>query len=141
MTELKTKVSNESVSEFISRIDNRQKNKDCSTLLEIFKNVTWEKPKIWWDSIIGFWSYHYKSKKSKQEWDWPLTWFSLRKNNITIYIMPGFNNYKDYLDNIWVHKKSIGSCLYIKTLSDISVDVLKLIIKESVEDMKKKYNA
>ena len=45
---------------------------------------------MWGDSIVGFGEYHYKSERSSQEGDWPLTGFSPRKRNMTVHIMPGF---------------------------------------------------
>lgn len=139
MAELKTVKNKESVSAFINEVDDRQKRKDAKDLLKIFKEVTGKRPSMWGDSIIGYGSYHYKSDRSKQEGDWPLTGFSPRKQNISIYIMPGFKNYQALLKKLGKHKISQGSCLYVKKLEDIDVDTLKKLIKLSIEDMKKMY--
>ena len=93
-------------------------------------------PKLWGDSIVGFGEYHYKSERSSQEGDWPLTAFSPRKRNMTVYIMPGFSKYQDLLDKLGAHKTSV-SCLYFNKLENIDVKVLKQIIRRSVADMKK----
>jgi hypothetical protein len=138
MAELKTKKNNASVSTFINSVPNEQRKKDAKELLALFKEITKEKPKIWGASIIGFGQYHYKSERSKQEGDWPLTGFSPRKNSLSIYIMPGFKNYQDLLKKLGKHKTSVG-CLYINKLEDIKIPVLKQIIKKNYEDMKKKY--
>lgn len=141
MTELKTQKNNASVVDFIAAVIPEEKRKDCQELLKIFEEVTKEKPAMWGPSIVGFGSYHYKSERSKQEGDWPLTGFSPRKQNITIYIMSGFSNYKNFMEKIGKHKISGGSCLYIKRLSDIDVGILKKLIAASVQYMKKKYSA
>lgn len=138
MAELKTKVSNASVGAFIKSVEDSQKQKDCRALLTIFKEATREKPKLWGDSIIGFGSYHYESKRSAQKGDWPLTGFSPRKQNLTLYIMPGFKLYGDLMEKLGTYKTSV-SCLYIKKLTDIDVAVLSKLIKRSVVDMKKQY--
>lgn len=138
MTELKTKQNNTSVNIFISKVENEQQRKDCKKLLNIFKEVTNEKPRMWGNSIVGFGKYHYKSERSSQEGDWMLTGFSPRKNNISIYIMPGFEKYKELLAKIGKHKHSV-SCLYIKKLEDIDVTILKKLIKMSVAEMKERY--
>lgn len=139
MAELKTKRNEISVIDFINLIDDDIKKNDCIELINIFNEVTNYKAVMWGDSIIGFGSYHYKSDRSSQEGDWPLTWFSPRKLNNSIYIMSWFKNYQKILDKLWKFKVSKGSCLYIKKLSDINIDELKKLIKISIEDMKKNY--
>lgn len=139
MAELKTKKNNASVSAFINSIEDEQKREDSRELVKIFTEVTKEKPTMWGTSIIGFGSYHYKSERSTQEGDWPLTGFSPRKQNLSIYIMPGFKEYLELLKKIGKHKISGGSCLYIKRLSDIDVSILKQLIKKSVAEMKKRH--
>jgi hypothetical protein len=137
MGTIKTLVSDKSVTDFIESSRDQNKKEDSYKLLEIFEKTTGEKPRIWGTSIIGYGQYHYKSEKSKQEGDWPLTGFSPRKQNLTIYIMPGFDNYKELLSKLGKHTISTGSCLYIKRLTDVNMEVLEKIIKEGYEDMKK----
>ena len=140
MAELKTKKTESSVAKFLDSVADEEKRNDSKKILKIFTESTKEKPAMWGTSIVGFGSYHYKSDRSTQEGDWPLTGFSPRKQNITIYIMPGFLEYKELLTKLGKHKVSKGSCLYIKRLSDIDIDVLKKLIKVSVSDMKKRHN-
>ena len=52
--------------------------------------------------------------------------------------MPGFSNYESLMARLGKH--SMGkSCLYIKKLADIDLDVLKEIIARSVRDMEAAY--
>ena len=139
MSELKTKVTKESVSAFIENIPDEGKREDSSALLKIFKEATKMNPKMWGTSIIGYGSYHYKSERSAQEGEWPLTGFSPRKQNLTIYIMLGFKNYESILQKLGTYKTSVG-CLYIKRLSDVDTKVLAQLIETSTSDMKKKYH-
>jgi hypothetical protein len=100
----------------------------------LMEQITKEKPKMWGTSIVGFGSYHYKGA-SGREGDWMLIGFSPRKQNITLYIMPGFERYPELMNKLG--KYSTGkSCLYIKRLSDINVDVLKELMDESIKMMK-----
>ena len=140
MADIKTKLTKRSATDFIREVPEAKKRKDALALLKLFKDVTGEKPKMWGTSIIGFGSYHYKSARSTQEGDWPLTGFSPRKQNLTLYIMPGFSAYADLLKKLGKHKKSVG-CLYINTLEDVDMSVLKQLIKKSFLEMKKKYKA
>jgi hypothetical protein len=61
---------------------------------------------MWGSSIVGYGSYHYKSERSSQEGDWLITGFSPRKQNLTIYILPGFGDYQDDLSKLGPHKTS-----------------------------------
>lgn len=138
MAELKTKKTRASVPKFLKSVEHEQRRIDSLELLEIFKEVTKMSPKMWGESIVGFGEYHYKSERSSQEGDWPLTGFSPRKQNMTVYIMPGFKNYQDLLAKLGKHKTSV-SCIYFTKLENIDVKVLKQIIRKSVADMKKMY--
>lgn len=135
MAELKTQKNDASVKDFLSTVKDEQKCNDSFELLKIFTEVTGEKPTMWGSSIVGFGSYHYKSSRSSQEGDWPCTGFSPRKQNLTIYIMPGFDKYKEELGKLGKYKTSV-SCLYVKKLADIDTSVLKNIIKDSAAVMK-----
>jgi hypothetical protein len=138
MSTIKTQKNDASVTDFLDAVSDETKRKDSYVLLDMFSKITGEEPKMWGASIIGFGQYHYKSERSSQEGDWPLTGFSPRKQNLTLYIMPGFANYSDLLTNLGKHKTSVG-CLYINKLSDVDQNVLEKIIKLSFEDMKKKH--
>lgn len=136
MSTIKTTANDASVTEFLDKVTDVTKRSDSFMLLEIFSEITDEKPKMWGPSIIGFGSYHYKSERSSQEGDWMLTGFSPRKQNLTLYIMPGFDHYKELLADLGKHKTSKG-CLYINKLADVDIPVLKKLIKQSFEAMKK----
>jgi len=138
-TELKTKKNTASISAFLNKIEDEVKRKDSKKLLEIFKEITKEKPVMWGTSIVGFGTYHYKYA-SGREGDWMRTGFSPRKQNLTVYIMPGYtlSEYKKLLKDLGPH--SLGkSCLYIKRLEDVHIPTLKKIIKQGWKDMEKKY--
>lgn len=138
MSEIKTKVTNMDARNFINEITDEKKKTDSLVLLDLFRKITGEEPKMWGSSIIGFGSYHYKSTRSRQEGDWPLTGFSPRKQNLAIYIMPGFSGYSELLTRLGKFKTSV-SCLYINKLSDIDLTVLEQLVLSSVLEMKRTY--
>ena len=137
-TELKTKVNEASVEGFLNSVADEQARKDCFEILKMMKQVTKEEPKMWGASIVGFGSYHYKGA-SGREGDWMLTGFSPRKQNLTLYIMGGFNLHKDLLKKLGKYKTSVG-CLYIKKLDDVDRKILKELVAESVRTMKNLQN-
>jgi hypothetical protein len=132
--ELKTQVNEASVTDFLNSVEDEQKRKDSFDIMKMMKRVTKADPRMWGTSIVGFGSYHYKGA-SGREGDWMLIGFSPRKQNLTLYIMPGFERYPELMKRLG--KYSTGkSCLYIKRLSDVDVDVLKELMDESVKMMK-----
>ncbi len=138
MAELKTKKTKESVAAFIASVPDEARRKDCKTLLAVFKKATGMKPAMWGTAIVGYGTYHYESERSAQKGDWPLTAFSPRKQNLTVYIMPGFKNYAPLMAKLGKCKTSV-SCIYINRLSDINLVALEQLIKRSVAEMKRKY--
>jgi hypothetical protein len=133
--ELKTKLNDASVEGFLNSVKDEQTRADCFEILKIMKQVTKEEPKMWGSSIVGFGSYHYKGA-SGREGDWMLTGFSPRKQNLTLYLMSGFDAHADLLKKLGKHKTSVG-CLYIKKLEDVDKKVLKELVVETVKAMKK----
>ena len=113
---LKTQATNAPVEDFLDRIENDQVRDDCWAVVKIMEKATNAKPRMWGASIVGFGSCRYKYPDG-HEMDWMLAAFSPRKQNITLYIMPGFEEYGDLMARLGKH--SCGkSCLYIKRLSD-----------------------
>ena len=132
--ELKTKVNDASVTKFLNGVADEQKRNDCFEIMKIMKQATKAEPKMWGSSIVGFGSYHYKGK-SGREGDWMLTGFSPRKQNLTLYLMGGFDTHKALLKKLGKHTASVG-CLYIKKLDDVDKKVLKELVAASVKRMK-----
>jgi len=137
MAELKTKPTEESVEKFLKSIADADTRADCQVVFQMMKQATKAEPKMWGASIVGFGTYHYKYA-SGREGDWPLTGFSPRKQSLTLYIMPGFARYEELMQKLGKYKTG-KSCLYIKKLADVSMSVLKQLVKQSVDYMTKAY--
>ena len=135
MAELKTKVNKASVDKFINGVKDEQTRDDCFKIAEIMQKATKAEPKMWGTSIVGFGSYHYKGA-SGREGDWFVAGFSPRKQNLTLYIMTGFDEYEDLLAKLGKHSTG-KACLYIKRLADVDLKVLKELITKSVKHMQK----
>ena len=133
--ELKTKLNDASVEDFINAVEDEAIRADCFELAKMMKQATKAEPKMWGSSIVGFGSYHYKGA-SGREGDWMLTGFSPRKQNLTLYLMGGFDLHEDLLKKLGKYKTSVG-CLYIKKLDDVDKKVLKELVTASVKTMKK----
>jgi hypothetical protein len=137
MAEIKTQPTENSVLDFLERVDNEKRRADAFTLLELFERVTQRKAVMWGDSIIGFGSYEYTNTKGT--YTWMMTGFSPRKQNLTIYVMQGFANYSE--DLMLLGKvKTAKSCLYISSLAKIDLNQLERFITKVVADMEQKYD-
>ena len=126
MAELKTQVTHASVDEFLQGIRDAKKREDCYQILKIMKKATRADPKMWGTSIVGFGEYHYVYA-SGREGDWFITGFSPRVQNLTLYMMEGFD--PELLKKLGKFKTGKG-CLYINKLEDVDAKVLdELIVK------------
>lgn len=124
------------VTSYIESVDNASRRDDCKALLKIFAEESGYQP-VLHDRMIGFGMYHYRYD-SGREGDFIVTGFAPRAQNITVYILAGFEEFQNELDKLGKHKTA-KSCLYIKRLSDIDEKVLRRIIKKSVQIMQKRY--
>jgi len=129
--ELKTKLNDSSVMEFINLVEPEQKRLDAFEIIDLMSEVTGEEPKMWGTNIVGFGQYHYKYA-SGQEGDFMAIGFSPRKAKHSLYIMGGFDRYRELMEKLGKFKTG-KSCLYVTKLKDIDKEVLKVIVKESVE--------
>lgn len=106
-------------------------------LLSLMEELTGMEAKMWGASIVGFGDYHYQYE-SGREGDFFKVGFSPRKQNLTLYIMPGFDRYEDLMAKLGIFKTG-KSCLYLKKLEDVNAEVLRELIVESVRYMNEKY--
>lgn len=137
MYELKTKENEASVKEFISAVDPDYRRADCETLYELMQEVTGDEGAMWGGNIVGFGKYSYKYA-SGHSGEWFLTGFAPRKQNLTIHVMAGFDDYSTLMDRLGKYK--IGkSCLYVKRLEDVDMNVLRELVSESVKAMRANY--
>lgn len=139
MAEIKTKATDADVHDFINTFaDTEQKKKDSFELLQLMQEFTGYEPKMWGPSIIGFGQYHYQSERSSQKGDWPLVGFSPRKAAISLYVYTGSAGQDDLLKELGKFKMG-KACIYVKKLPDINQEVLKKLMKSTIDYLKMKY--
>ena len=137
MAKTKTFKTDQDVTEFINSVADEKKRTDSFKLIDAMSDVTGFKPHMWGPSIIGFGNYHYKYQ-SGHEGDAPLAGFSPRKNAITVYLASTFPERDELLKQLGKYKLTVA-CIYIKTLDDINISVLKKMIIASARHIKKLY--
>lgn len=130
MAELKTRKTESSVDAFLEGIADPKQREDAKRVSRLMEEVTGDRPAMWGESMVGFGKYCY-AYASGRTGEWFLAGFAPRKGNLTLYIMPGWEYYADFLQRLGKHK--IGkSCLYIKKLDDIDWATLEALIREAV---------
>lgn len=142
-TQNKTVETDTDVGAFIDAVEHFGRREDARILLDLFKRVTGLPPKMWGSSIIGFGSYHYKYA-SGREGDFLRTGFSPRKQNMSIYILSGYEDAavkarRDaMLARLGKHKIA-KACLYITQLKNIDLAVLESLLRDDIAYMNAKY--
>ncbi len=136
MSELKTKKNDGNVENFLNAVEHKKRKEDSLKLLEMMNKTIGIMPNMWGDSIIGYGSYHYKSK-SGQEGDWFVTGFSPRKQSMTVYVLPGLHKFEEQLSRLGKHKLGKG-CIYINKLEDVDTNVLMEIVKAAYDELEGK---
>lgn len=114
---------------FVEAVPNGKRKADAKVLLDVFHEITGKEPKIWGTSIIGYGKYTYQ-RKNGDEFEWFNTGFSPTKAHTSIYMTYDINTETALLSKLGKHKTGRG-CLYIKSLADVDMDILKQLIKKS----------
>jgi hypothetical protein len=92
---------------------------------------------MWGPTIIGFGKYHYKYE-SGHEGDAPLAGFAPRKDSLVLYFATEFENRDVLLSQLGKHKSS-KACVYAKRLEDLDLQILREMIRNSMDHVKTLY--
>lgn len=132
LVEIKTKPTSASVEDFINAVSDEQKRQDCLVLLKIMKEASKQEPILWSNSIVGFGIKRFKSPATGREVDWLQIGFSPRKANLSLTLSVSLKKHEVNLQKLGKHKTGVG-CLYINKLSDIDLNILQIIIQDSLK--------
>lgn len=124
---------------FVASVADPVRRADAEELLALMRRITGEVPRMWGPTIVGFGSYHYVYD-SGREGDSPIVGFSPRRAEQVIYIVPGFDDAAALLATLGKCRTG-KSCLYVKRLTDVNMDVLTEIVRRSVETVRARYPA
>lgn len=135
--ENKTQQTDAPVEPYFAAIEDPDRARQVRELDQIMRDVTRRPARMWGSSIVGYGRYHYRYD-SGREGDYLLTGFASRAKNLTVYIMPGFDEFADELAALGPHKLG-KSCLYLSDPDKIDKRVLKRMLRRSVAIMRKRY--
>lgn len=138
MAENKTKETKASAASFLNAIEDKRRRSDAKKVAAMMREATGKRAKMWGAAIVGYGNYHYKYA-SGREGDWMMVGFSPRKQNLVVYIMPGFHEFPTLMKKLGKYKTG-KSCLYLNKLEDVDEKVLQRLISDSVKLMRKRYD-
>lgn len=137
MAELKTKPTGVAVDAFLDAVPDPQRREDARKVRAMMERLSGEPAAMWGPSIVGFGTYHYKYD-SGHEGDMARIGFSPRARELVLYVLGCFPRNQTLMDRLGKHKTG-KSCLYIKRLADVDLDVLEELVAESLDYMREKY--
>jgi hypothetical protein len=129
--EIKTKLNDASVDDFIDSINEETKRDDSRKIIELMQKATGDEPKMWGTNIVGF-GLRTVKYASGRELDWMKIGFSPRKANLTLYLNLGSGWDEELLSKLGKHKTGMG-CLYFTKLSNVNLEVLDELIQKSAD--------
>lgn len=137
MNNNKTKSTQHDPFQFIEEKCTGLQKQDCIAIIKLFESITKASPLMWGQSMIGFGTYHYRYD-SGREGDWFCIGLAPRKNEIVIYLATGYEDVSHLSTELGKCKMG-KSCLYIKKLSDIKLDVLIDLVNRNLDFIRERY--
>jgi Domain of unknown function (DU1801) len=121
----------------IAALVNSEQRGDCQTLVAVLRELTGQPPVMWGPTIVGFGAYHYQYA-SGREGDACLVGIAARGRDIVIYLSASGPQQGDLLERLGKHRMT-RSCLYVRRLADIDIDVLRALVCDSINEIKRRY--
>ena len=141
MAEQKTRPHTGDVDEFLAHVEDPVKRADSQAMTAMLQEISGHEP-VLWGTMVGFGQYHYKYA-SGHEGDAFRIGFAPRKGDISIYTLvthegAAANRQAALLAQLGKHKAG-KSCLYIRRLSDVDMDVLRELAQLAYAQMLDRY--
>lgn len=136
MAEIKTKPTDVSVDSFIAAVKDPVRREDAKVICAMMERLTGKPPRMWGPSIVGFGSYRYKYD-SGHEGEMCRLGFSPRKAELVLYVLTGEAEQESQLARLGKHRTG-KSCLYVKKLADVDINVLEEITRGALAHMDKR---
>lgn len=121
----KTQPTTRDIADFIASLPQKQQ-KDAEVLTEMMQEVSGFPPVLWGSRIVGFGTYHYKSK-SGREGDWMRIGFAPGTGKFSLYLTFDAAELTDQVKDLGKYKIGKG-CVYINKLADVDLEKLKQLI-------------
>lgn len=141
MAEQKTRPHSGDVSEFLAQLADPGKRADSEALIAMMAEISGAPP-VLWGTMIGFGQYHYRYA-SGHEGDAFRIGFAPRKGEFSLYVLVAYtgadaDRQAALLSRLGRHRAG-KSCLYVKKLADIDIEVLRELVAFAFHHMREAY--
>ncbi|MGQ0567069.1 MAG: DUF1801 domain-containing protein [Gemmobacter sp.] len=125
------------VAAFLAAVQPPDRRDEALVLDALFRRVTGFAPRLWGGSMVGYgrYAYRYDSGHSGVSL---ATGFAPRKAEMVVYILPGYLDLSDHLTRLGPHRLG-RSCLYLRRLGGIDLDVLAEMIRAGLADLGRRW--
>jgi hypothetical protein len=119
------------VGDYLATVENPKRRADAQRLIALMEEISGEPPRMCGPSMIGFGKlrYTYPTGHSGEMFK---IGFAPRKPHLVIYSWSKFDGVEEVIGRLGKIKNSAG-CLYVKTLDDIDLTVLRELLEKSIE--------
>lgn len=121
----KTQPTERNITDFIAALPANQQV-DAHTLVDMMQSISGESPVLWGSRIVGFGSFHYKSK-SGREGDWMRIGFAPGSGKFSLYLTFDAEELTSKVPDLGKYKIGKG-CVYINKLDDVDLEKLRQLI-------------
>lgn len=137
MADAETLPTDVSVAAFLDAANPPIRREEGRALDALFRRVTGWEPRLWGPSIVGYGRYRY-TYESGRAGEMCATGFSPRKAEIVVYVLTGYDGLEPRLGRLGKHRLG-KSCLYVRKLADIDLDVLEKIVREGLGTLRQRW--
>ena len=137
MPDAKTLPTDVSVAAFLDAANPPIRREEGRVLDALFRRVTGWEPRMWGPSIVGYGRYRY-TYESGRTGEMCATGFSPRKAELVVYVLTGYEGLEPRLARLGRHRLG-KSCLYVRKLADIDLDVLEEIVLEGLGTLRQRW--
>jgi hypothetical protein len=125
----KTRPTDQDVTQFLDSVDSPRRREEGHLMRALMERVTGQPAVMWGPTMVGFGSTPYTNSLGTHHWfD---VGFSPRRQAMTIYgVRNGYEPDNPLLAELGPHTTG-KSCLYLKRLDEIDLDVLERLITEA----------
>lgn len=125
----KTRPTEQDVTTFLDAVENPRRRQEGHLLRTMMERITGQPAVMWGPTMVGFGATPYTNSMGTYEWfD---VGFSPRKQAMTIYgVHNGYEPTNPLLADLGPHTTG-KSCLYIKRLDDVDLEVLERLITDA----------
>jgi hypothetical protein len=139
MAETRTRPTDVSVDAFLDAVPDPVRRADGKAVDAMMRRVTGLEPKMWGPTIVGYGSYHYEYDSGHGGEACRLG-FSPRKAELVLYVLGSQPGLDADLAQLGKHRTG-KSCLYIRKLADVDMEILERIARGAWDDMNRRYPA